>query len=146
MFTHIGSVFIHYRTLGLTRSDYNTKFMKMRTNKHKKNHEKIEIQDLSYLLTSPPVGTSPINMEHVKMGNVVKIQVNSERFWCVITEVKGDIITGSVNNELVQVPWPVGMKLKFHRNCVYVADELVKTNEPYSRIGNMRLVPANLPP
>jgi hypothetical protein len=118
--------------------------MKARTNKHKKNHDKIEIQDLSYLLTRPPVGTSPINMEHVKMGNAVKICVAGERFWCIITEVKGYVITGRVANQLVQVPWPLGMHLRFNCSCVYEADKSVETFEPYEHVENMRIIPANV--
>ena len=118
--------------------------MKARTNKHNKNHEKIEIKDLSNLLTSPPVWTSPINMEHVKMGNAVKICVARERFWCIITAVKGYVITGCVANQLVQVPWPLGMHLRFNCSCVYEADKSVEIWEPLENVENMRLIPANV--
>ena len=123
---------------------------KLRTKKHKKNREILEIKDLSYLLSSPPLGTNPVNFELMNVGTAVKIcfprgnDSAGERFWCVITEVKREIITGRVDNELIHVPWPLGMKLKFHRNCVYELDDLKqKTDEPYSQMENMRLIPVN---
>jgi len=117
---------------------------KIRTNKHKKSRIVFEVKDLSDILSPPPTGTT-INFDLVKVGNAAKICVAMERFWCKITEVKGEVITARVANQLVNVPWPMGMKLKFHRNCVYAVDDEEDTWEPYERIQNMRLVPENVP-
>jgi transcription antitermination factor NusG len=60
-------------------------------------------------------------LDGLKEGDVVKICVNNpgERFWCIINSIKGETITAEVNNTLVGLPWPVGMKLRFHRDCIY---------------------------
>ena len=60
-------------------------------------------------------------LDEMKEGDVVKIQTNkpAERFWCIINSIKGETITAEVNNVLVGLPWPVGMKLRFHRDCIY---------------------------
>jgi hypothetical protein len=34
-------------------------------------------------------------------GDFVKICVDRERFWTLITEIKGDVITAEINNDLV---------------------------------------------
>ena len=92
---------------------------------------------------------SPEQLDGLKAGDVVKICVPDpgERFWCIIKAVNGHTITAQVDNELAQVPWPVGMKLRFHRDCVYAVDSGVKTATPFSRqhhfqgwIENQRLV------
>ena len=107
----------------------------------------IGIKDFSDLLSPPPLGTNPINFELVKAGTAVKICVGGERFWCITKEVNGGIITARVNNQLVQVPWPLGMLIKFHRNCVYALDYFKqKTDEPYSQMGNIRRIPMNALP
>ena len=120
---------------------------KLRTKKHKKNHAILEIKDLSHFLSMPPLGTNPLDFELVKAGTAVKICVSEpgERFWCYITKVEGEIITGRVANELVMVPWPMGMMLKFHRDRVYAVDESRDTWEPYERLKNIRLIPENVP-
>jgi hypothetical protein len=60
-------------------------------------------------------------LDGLKKGDVVKICVNkpAERFWCIINSIKGETITAEVNNVLVGLPWPVGMKLRFHRDYIY---------------------------
>ena len=60
-------------------------------------------------------------LDGLKEGDVVKINVNNpgERFWCIINSVKGETITAEVNNMLVSLPWPLGMKIRFHRDCIY---------------------------
>jgi hypothetical protein len=121
---------------------------KLRTKKHKKNREILEIKDFSDILSMPPLGTNPVNFERLKLGSAVKISVSEpgERFWCYIAGIEGEIITACVANELVDVPWPVGMPLKFHRNRVYTVYESVEPNGPFSQMENIRLIPANEPP
>jgi len=89
---------------------------------------------------------SPAQLDGLKARDVVKISVRvpGERFWCIIHAIKGDTITAEVNNELISVPWPLGMKLRFHHDCVYAVDSGVKTDEPYSWLQNQRLVHCNV--
>ena len=121
---------------------------KLRTNKHKKGRTVIGIKDFSDFLSPPPPGTNPINFELVKAGTAVKICVGEpgERFWCYITKVEGEIITARVANELIKVPWPVGMPLKFHRNRVYTVYDSVEPYEPFSQMENVRLIQVNAIP
>jgi len=64
---------------------------------------------------------SPEQLDGLKAGDLIKICVPDpgERFWCIINAVTGHTITAEVNNDLLTFPWPVGMKLRFHRDCVY---------------------------
>ena len=60
-------------------------------------------------------------LDGLKEGDVVKICVldPGERFWCIVNSIKGETITAEVNNMLVHLPWPLGMKIRFHRDCIY---------------------------
>ena len=47
----------------------------------------------------------------VKIGAYYKGQ--GERFWVLVTGKKGDHITGKVDNDLLDIPWPLGKVVKF---------------------------------
>jgi hypothetical protein len=111
----------------------------------KKKFVVIEINDVTSMLSNAETFAgrpSLKQIEGLRSGDAVKIcvPVPGERFWCIIHAVNGHSITAEVNNELVTVPWPVGMKLKFHRDCIFAVDSGVKTDKPYSRLHNQRLV------
>ena len=78
-------------------------------------------QDMSRLHPDTFTAPSQEQLNELKVGDVVKICVPDpgERFWCTINAVDGQIVTAEVCNMLLQIPWPMGMKLRFHRDCVY---------------------------
>ena len=119
-----------------------------RTKKHKTNRVIFEIKDFSDMLSLPPMGSNPIDFELVKVGSTVKICVSEpgERFWCKIAGIEGEIIIACVANELVDVPWALGMPLKFHRNRVYTVYDSVEPYEPFSQMENVRLIQVNAIP
>ena len=57
-------------------------------------------------------------------GGHVKICVNppGERFWTKVYKVKGNYIWAKVNNNLMLLDWPLGKKIRFHRNHVYTIE------------------------
>ena len=118
-----------------------------RTKKHKTNRVILEIKDLSDMLSLPPMGTKPVNFDLVNVGSAVKICVAAcgERFWCYIVGIEGEIIIARVANELIDVPWSVGMPLQFHRSRVYTVYESVEPIGPFSQMENVRLIPENVP-
>jgi len=40
-------------------------------------------------------------MSEIKIGDCVKIRRSAERFWVLLTGIKGPVFTGEVNNDLV---------------------------------------------
>ena len=134
------------RNIELTEPIHSMSPSKLCTKNHKKIGPVFEIADFSDVLSPPPIGTTLINFDFFKVGNVVKICVGMERFWCIITQVKGEFITASVANDLFQVPLYIGMQLRFHWNCIYAVEDVLQTNEPYLQMENMRLIAANVTP
>jgi hypothetical protein len=137
---------IRLRNTELTEPIHSMPPFKLYTKEHKNIGRVFEVVDFSDLLSPPPIGKTLINFDFLKVGNVVKICVGMEQFWCIITQVKGEFITASVANDLFQVPLYIGMKLRFHWNCIYAVEDVLQTNEPYLQMENMRLIQANVTP
>lgn len=54
------------------------------------------------------------------IGNYVKVCHNDERFWVTITAIKGDTITGIVNNNLIRPqPFKLGDTIKFKKHHIF---------------------------
>ncbi len=67
----------------------------------KKKIKFIDAQKMAYenpdTFYAPPFD----ELNEIKKGSIVKIAADGERFWVVVTSVKGNKITGTVNNDLV---------------------------------------------
>ena len=62
-------------------------------------------------------------LDTIKKGSIVKVAVEGERFWVKVTSVKGNKITGKVDNFLVFVDLEVGEKIEFEKRHVYDISE-----------------------
>ena len=40
-------------------------------------------------------------LEVIKVGDIVKVSTGNERFWTIVTEINGEEIKATVNNDLV---------------------------------------------
>jgi len=59
-------------------------------------------------------------LDAIKIGDSVKVCAdNKERFWVTVTNVEGDIITGTVDNDLVDVNLAYGEEINFKKSNVY---------------------------
>ena len=66
---------------------------------------------------------SVADLNSISVGDIVKVCANEcERFWTTVTAVDGDMITATVNNDLVLTDQH-GLRcddvIEFHRDCVY---------------------------
>ena len=52
--------------------------------------------------------------------DIVKISHNQERFWVIVTNIKGNIITGTVDNELInEHDFSYGNSIQFNKDNIY---------------------------
>jgi len=64
------------------------------------------------------------DLDSIKIGDFVKICVNDERFWVKVTDIKDDVITGQVDNDLV-----LNDKIKYNdtidfpKKCIFAITE-----------------------
>lgn len=58
-------------------------------------------------------------LQALRAGNWVKVCVNSERFWCVVIDISGNVITGRIDNDLLQDGLQCGDVLQFLTDCIY---------------------------
>ena len=59
------------------------------------------------------------DLQALRVGNWVKVCVNNERFWCVVTDISEGIITGRVDNNLLQDGLQCGDVIQFPTDCIY---------------------------
>ena len=60
-------------------------------------------------------------LDALKVGNIVKVSHNNERFWVTITAIDKDIITGKVDNVLIRPqPFKYGDIIKFKKHHIYM--------------------------
>jgi hypothetical protein len=65
------------------------------------------------------------DIANIKVGNVVKVANNWERFWVIVKEIEGNKIIGEVNNGLVgnlkgkPSPYNCGNLIFFKRENIY---------------------------
>lgn len=58
----------------------------------------------------------------IKVGSIVKVSTGNERFWTNVTEVKGQKITATVDNDLVMSAnsdIPYGTVINFKKEHIY---------------------------
>lgn len=58
-------------------------------------------------------------LQNLRVGNWVKVCVNRERFWCVVTGINGGIVTGRIDNDLLQDGLKCGDIIEFPNDCIY---------------------------
>jgi len=59
-------------------------------------------------------------LEKLKIGDIVKVCHNDERFWVVIINIEGDKITANVDNELIcNQPFNNGDNIEFEKKHIY---------------------------
>ena len=58
-------------------------------------------------------------LDNLKEGDSVKICANDERFWVTVVKVNGDDITGTVDNNLIDVDLEYGEEIEFKKENVY---------------------------
>lgn len=60
------------------------------------------------------------DLDAIKIGDSVKVCAdNKERFWVTVTSVEGENITGTVDNDLVDVDLTYGEPVTFKKENVY---------------------------
>jgi formylmethanofuran dehydrogenase subunit C len=56
----------------------------------------------------------------ITLNNSVKVCHNDERFWVTVTAINKDIVTGTIDNDLVcRQPFKFGDEIKFKKHHIY---------------------------
>ena len=74
---------------------------------HKDHPDTFEVPDRSEL-------------DSIKKGSIVKVSCNDERFWTEVISVRGNMITASVDNDLIcDQEFGLGDTIKFEKRNIY---------------------------
>ena len=55
----------------------------------------------------------------IEPGCFVKVCTGRERFWVLVTKIRGNIVTGKVDNKLFTVPLRLGQSISFDKKNIY---------------------------
>lgn len=58
------------------------------------------------------------DLENIAAGDLVKVCVNDERFWTHVTDLKGEMVTGRVDNDLLQQGIKYNDIIEFPKNYI----------------------------
>ena len=62
---------------------------------------------------------SKTELDNIKPGQPVKVSLNKERFWVLVTKVDGDNITGTIDNNLLRNNLKYGDIVTFTKDNVF---------------------------
>lgn len=84
------------------------------------NLEFVNAQAMHALYSSTFDAPSKTSLKALKAGDQVKVCVNGERFWVVVTEVTDGIVKGIIDNDLVlQDVLKYKDIIEFPTDCIY---------------------------
>lgn len=58
-------------------------------------------------------------LDALAVGDFVKICTNNERFWVEVTDINNSIVTGRIDNELLQPGLKINDIITFPTNCIF---------------------------
>jgi hypothetical protein len=91
-----------------------------------KNYNFVNAQEMHKL--HPKTFEVPSNeeLDNIKIGDIVKISIDQERFWIEVTEINNDEIIGTVgwrlykeDDKLIEIDLEYGEKIKFEKKNIY---------------------------
>lgn len=88
-------------------------------------HNNITFADAQAMRIKHPAtfyAPSKEDLDNIKDGDFVKVSVNNERFWVIVTNVNGDVVTGTIDNDLLQKQLKYKDIIEFPKNCIYDID------------------------
>ena len=62
-------------------------------------------------------------LNQIKAKDSVKICVGKERFWVEVEKVEDSLITGTIDNNLLQDELEFGQSIQFHKDNIYNIDD-----------------------
>jgi len=86
----------------------------------------IDAQDRHALNPDTFYAPSKKELDTIESGVNVKVCLDDERFWVEVSQVNGDEITGTVNNDLIHTAshgLKFGQEIKFEKRHVYMIYE-----------------------
>jgi hypothetical protein len=115
-----------------------------RSKKRGSTKSKVSLMLVRYMNRAP----SRAEIRKIVPGSSVKIGASfkgqSERFWVLVTDRKGDAFTGKVDNDLLDIPWPLGKVVGFRTANILdvmhpkTAKKLLKTSRLRTRVSRVR--------
>lgn len=84
-----------------------------------KNIEFVNVQAMHSLYPGTFEAPTASALQRLRVGNWVKVCVNRERFWCVVTDINEGIVTGRIDNDLLQDSLQCGDIIQFPTDCIY---------------------------
>jgi len=85
-----------------------------------KNIEFVNAQEMAKDYPTTFDAPTKEELDKIKEGDYVKICDNKERFWVIVEEVDGDIITGEVDNLLIgDQNFNLGDSIEFKKENIY---------------------------
>ena len=68
-------------------------------------------------------------LDSITQGDIVKVCWNDkERFWVIVEEVNGDLVSGVVDNHLIEAPYNAGDEIEFCTKNIYSIFPSVRNN------------------
>lgn len=89
-------------------------------------HNNITFVDAQAMrLTHPGTFEAPSmeDLNEIKKSDFVKVCVNDERFWVAVINIKDDIVTGRVDNDLLQKGIKYNDTIEFPKCCIFSIEE-----------------------
>ena len=87
--------------------------------KTKMNKTTVFINAQQMAIDHPETFHWPVAEANFEIGDIVKVAIPGERFWVLITRIKGEVFTGRVSNALISGGLGFGDSIKFGRENIY---------------------------